>query len=99
MLSRSGRDLKREKKWQGEGSFAHLQVQLSAVEADGLDGSPCCQQDGASWRLVDSARLHSHKSALHNVHSANAVVSRHLRACMLDSFRPRQSDKMQRCHA
>lgn len=40
-----------------------LEVRLAAIEADGLDGASCAQQDGAAGRLVHAARLHAHKTA------------------------------------
>ena len=56
----------------------HLQVQFAPVEADGLDRSPCCEEDSSPGCLIDPSRLHAHKAALHDINSADAVVSSHL---------------------
>mmetsp|Transcript_21925 Transcript_21925/g.47855 ORF Transcript_21925/g.47855 Transcript_21925/m.47855 type:complete len:270 (+) Transcript_21925:619-1428(+) len=55
-----------------------LEVRLLAVQGDGLNGAVGIQQDGAAGGLVHSSALHSHKAALHQVHTPDAVVAAQL---------------------
>ena len=53
---------------------AVFQVHSAAIERDAFNGAVGGEQNGAAWRFINTARLHSHKAVFHQVQAANAVA-------------------------